>query len=127
MFAKFQGQVLNLAKRGIVIKGLLTPSERGHIEVVKEKQLMLGIPIVDLVKYLGVRMGTVSSDTAFAFPLGEAQRRASCITAYGLSIGGRVLLHKTRILPRVLHGTGLLPVRHHHRSTAPRLSHSSRG
>ena len=64
--------MLNLSKSGIVINGLLTPSERGHIEVVKEKQLMLGIPIVDSVNYLGVRMGNVSSDTAFAFPSGEA-------------------------------------------------------
>ena len=85
---------------------------------------MLGIPIADSVKYLGVRMGNVSSDTAFAFPLGEAQRRASCITTYGLSIRELVLLLKTWILPCVLL-TGLLPVRHHHTSTAPRLSHSA--
>ena len=102
VFAKFSGQVLNLSKCGIVIKGLLTPLERGHIEVVKEKQLMLAIPIVDSVKYLGVRMGNVSSDTTFAFPLGQAQRRASCITAYGLSIRERSLLLKTWILPCVL-------------------------
>ena len=35
-------------------------------------------------------------------PLGEAQRRASCITAYGLSITERVLLLKAWILPCVL-------------------------
>ena len=58
---------------------------------------MLGIPIVDPGRYSGVRMANV-----FAFPLGEAQRRASCITAYGLSIRERVLLLKTWILPFVL-------------------------
>ena len=50
VFAKFSGQVLNLIKRGIVIKGVvLTPTERGKIEVTKDIQLLLGIPIVDLV------------------------------------------------------------------------------
>ena len=102
VFAKLSGQVLNLANCGIVIKGLLTPSERGHIEVVKEKQLMLGIPIAYSVKCTGVRMGNVSSDTTFAFPQGVPQRRASCITTYGLSIRDLVLLLKTWILPCVL-------------------------
>ena len=30
-FAKFSGQVLNLGKCGVVIKGPLTSTEKGHI------------------------------------------------------------------------------------------------
>ena len=47
-------------------------------------------------------MGNLSSDASFAFPLGEAQRRAGCISAYGLSITERILPLKTWILPCVL-------------------------
>ena len=68
----FSGHVLNLIKCGIVIKGTLTRSEHQKIEEVQGKRLLLGIPIVESVKYLGVCMGNVSSDEAFAFPLGEA-------------------------------------------------------
>ena len=74
VFAKFSGQVLNLGKCGVVIKGRLTAPEQTKVEVFRDKRLLLGIPIVDSVKYLGVRMGNVTPDTAFAFPLGEAQR-----------------------------------------------------
>ena len=102
IFAKFSGQVLNLGKCGVVIKGRLTASEQTHVESVKDKQLLLGIPIVDSVKYLGVRMGNVTPDSAFAFPLGEAQRRVSSIAAYGLSLKECILLLKAWILPCVL-------------------------
>ena len=102
IFAKFSGQVLNLGTCGVVIKGRLTASEQTHVESVKDKQLLLGIPIVDSVKYLGLRMGNVTPDSAFAFPLGAAQRRASSIAAYGLSMQERILLLKTWILPCVL-------------------------
>ena len=102
VFAKFSGQVLNLGKCGVVIKGRLRASEQAQVEVIGEKQLLLGIPVVDSVKYLGVRMGNVSPDFAFAFPLGEAQRRASSIASYGLSLKERILLLKTWILPCVL-------------------------
>ena len=57
---------------------------------------------MDSVKYLGVRMGNVTPDSAFAFPLGEAQRRAGSIAAYGLSMKKHILLLKTWILPCVL-------------------------
>ena len=52
VFAKFSGQVLNLIKRGIVIKGVLTPTERGKIEVTKDIQLLLGIPTNSTVEPL---------------------------------------------------------------------------
>ena len=71
VFAKFSGQMLNLIKCGIVIKGVLTHAEKNHIEVTTDKRLLRGIPIVESVKYLGVRMGNVTSDFAFAFPLGK--------------------------------------------------------
>ena len=99
VFAKFSGQVLNLGKCGVVIKGRLTAPEHSHVEVVRDKRILLGIPIVDSVKYLGVRMGSVTPDTAFAFPLGEAQRRASSIATYGLSLKERIVLLKTWIMP----------------------------
>ena len=102
IFAKFLGQVLNLGKCGVVIKGSLTASQQIQVEVIRDKQLLLGIPIVDSVKYLGVRMGNVTPNSAFAFPLGEAQRRASSIAAYGQSPKERILLLKTWILPCVL-------------------------
>ena len=101
-FAKFSGQVLNLGKCGVVIKGRLTASEQAQVEVIRDKQILLGIPIVDSVKYLGVRMGNVTPDSAFAFPLGEAQRRAGSIASYGLSLKERILLLKMWILPCVL-------------------------
>ena len=44
----------------------------------------------------------VTPDAAFAFPLGEVQRRASSITTYGLSMKERILLLKTWILRCVL-------------------------
>ena len=73
VFAKFSGQVLNRGKCGVVIKGRLTAPEQAQVEVIRDKQILLGIPIVDSVKYLGVRMGNVTPDSAFALPLGEAQ------------------------------------------------------
>ena len=72
-FAKFSGQVLNLIKCGTVIKGVLTHAEKSHIQVTRDKQLRRGIPIIESVKYLGVRMGNMTSDSALAFPLGQAQ------------------------------------------------------
>ena len=94
VFAKFSGQILNPIACGIVVK----PAEQSHIEVTIDKRLLRGIPIVESIKYLGVRMGNVSPDSAFAFPLGEAQRTANCITAYGLSMTERIHLLKTSIL-----------------------------
>ena len=102
VFAKFPGQVLHLIKCGVVIKGDLTPAERSQVELSNGQQLLCGIPVVDSVKYLRVHMGNLTSDAAFAFPLGEAQRRARCMTAYGLSIKEKLLLLKTWILPCVL-------------------------
>ena len=64
----------------------------------RDEQLLLGIPIVDSVKYVGVRMGNVTSNAVFVFPFGEAQRKASCFTTYGLSLKERILLLKTWIL-----------------------------
>ena len=46
-------------------------------------------------------MGNVSSGSAFVFPLGEAQRRASRISADGQSTRERIVLLKTWILPCV--------------------------
>ena len=68
----------------------------------RDKQILLGIPIVDSVKYLGVRMGNVTRDSAFAFPLAQAQRRAGTIASYGLSVKERIRLLKTWILLCVL-------------------------
>ena len=102
VFAKLSGQVLSLIKCGVVIKGNLTPAEHSQVELANGQQLLRGIPVVESLKYLGVRMGNLTSDGAFAFPLGDARRRASCMTAYGLSIKERILLLKTWILPCVL-------------------------
>ena len=102
VFAKFSGQVLNVIKCGVVIKGNLTPAEHSQVELSNGQQLLRGIPIVESLKYFGARLGNLTSDAAFAFPSEEAQRRASCMTAYGLSIKERILLLKTWILPRVL-------------------------
>ena len=47
VFAKFSGQVLNLIKCGIVVKGTVTWSEHNKIQVAQGKQLLLAIPIVE--------------------------------------------------------------------------------
>ena len=102
VFAKFSGPVLNLIKCGVVIKGNLTFAKHSEVELSNGQQLLRGIPVVESMEYLGVRMRHLTSDAAFAFPLGEAQRRVGCMTAYGLSIKERILLLKTWILPCVL-------------------------
>ena len=86
IFAKFSGWIVSLIKCGVLTKGKLTRTKQSKMEPIADKKLVLGIPFVNSVKNLGVQMGNVSSDMAFAVPFGEAQRRASCITAYGLSM-----------------------------------------
>ena len=60
-FAKFSGQILKLIKCGIAIKIVLTHAENNPVEVTTNTRLLRGIPIVESVKYLGVRMGNVTS------------------------------------------------------------------
>ena len=47
-------------------------------------------------------MGNITSDKAFSFPLAEAQRRASRLASYNLSLKERILPLKTWVLPIVL-------------------------
>ena len=46
----------------------------------------MSILIQQSIKYLGVRMGNVTSKEAFFYPLAKAQRRASLVASLHLSL-----------------------------------------
>ena len=101
-FAIFSGLKINFSKCGIVVKGPLHPLDQQATEQTPSGEVLLGISLCPHVKYLGVRMGNITSDEAFSFPLAEAQRRASRLAALQFSLRERILLLKTWILPTVL-------------------------
>ena len=101
-FGLFSGLKLNLGKCGVVIKIILHSQDQQHIKAKQDGELLLGMRICQSVKYLGVRMGNITSDEAYAFPLVEAQRRASVVANLHLSLRERIVLLKTWVLPIVL-------------------------
>ena len=60
--------------------------------------------IHDHIRYLGVKIGNISSGSAFAMPLGEAQRRASMVASLALSKKKKeaIIMLKPRFPPTVL-------------------------
>ena len=110
-FALFSGLHLHLAKCGVVVKGSLHTDAQAHVEAFSHGELLLGILIRQSVKYLGVRIGNISSDGAYAYPLAEVQRRASVVAGLSLSLRECILRLKTWVLPTIL-----LTVRAYHPS-----------
>ena len=84
-FGIFFGLLLNLCKSGVVVQGKLCPQDRRLIETTPQGDLFLGLHVHTHLKYLRVRVGNISSDEAFAGPLGEAQRRAAVVASWSLS------------------------------------------
>ena len=67
-----------------------------------QRDVSLGLTVLHQLEYLGVKMGNVSSDEAFAVPLREAQHTANVVASLQLSIRERIILLKTWVLPTVL-------------------------
>ena len=95
MFGILSGLLLNMDKCGIVVKGSLSTSDKQHLETIPQGELLHAIMIHDHIRYLGVKIGSISSDPAFAMPLGEAQRRASMVASLALSKKEAIILLKT--------------------------------
>ena len=100
-FGIFSGLKLDIAKCGMVIKGLLHKDDQAKVASQAGERL-LGILVQQSVKYLGVRIGNISSEFAYAYLLAEAQRRASVVAGLHLSRKERITLLKTWVLPTVL-------------------------
>ena len=56
----------------MVIKGLLHKDDQALVEASPVGERLLGILVQQSVKYLGVCIGNISSDSAYAYPLAEA-------------------------------------------------------
>ena len=102
IFGNFSRLRLNMGKSGVVFWGAIHDSDKQRIEHAPESQLFLGLSIAQHIKYLGVQLGNVSSDSAYSRPLGEAQRRANVVAFLHLSIRERIILLKTWVLPTIL-------------------------
>ena len=94
-FGRISGLCLNLSKSAMVIKGKFSESD---IKSFKS----CGLTMADSVRYLGVLIGHVTTAQAFARALGEAQRRASQLSLFPLTLLERVQLLKVWILPVLL-------------------------
>ena len=101
-FGMFSGLLLNLGNCGIVVKGNLSTRDQQHVTESPGGSQLCGIQIRQSVRYLGVKIGNLTSDEAFASYLGEAQRRASTVGSLGLSKKEAIILLKTWILPTLL-------------------------
>ena len=101
-FGLFSRLKLNFSRCGLVVKGSLQKRDREHLEATQACEPLIGILIRHSIKYLGVRIGNITSDEAYAFPLAEAQRRASIVAGLHLSPRERIVLLKTWVLPTVL-------------------------
>ena len=94
-FGRISGLCLNLSKSAMVIKGKFSDSD---IKSFKS----CGLTMADSVRYLGVLIGHVTTAQAFTRALGEAQRRASQLSLFPLTLLERVQLLKVWILPVLL-------------------------
>ena len=101
-FGIFSGLLLNMGKCGIVVKGHLSTKDQRHLTDSPAGPLLCGIQIRQSFRYLGVKIGNLTSDKAFATYLGEAQRRASTVGSLGLSKKEAMILPKTWVLPTLL-------------------------
>ena len=101
-FRIFSGLLLNVGKCGIVVKGNLSTSDQQHVTESPGGSQLCGIQIRHTVRYLGVKMGNLTSDEAFASYHGDAQRTASKVGSLGLSKREAIILLKTWVLPTLL-------------------------
>ena len=101
-FGIFSGLLLNMGKCGVVVKGQLSTRDQRHVTDSPAGPLLCGIQIRHFVRCLGVKMGNLTSDEAFATHLGEAQRRGSAVGSLGLSKKEAIILLKTWVLPTLL-------------------------
>ena len=101
-FGIFSGLLLNLGKCGIVVKGHLSTGDQKYLTESPAGPQLCGIQIRQSVRYLGVKIGNLTSHEAFAYYLGEAQRRASTVGSLGLSEKEAIILLKTWVLPTLL-------------------------
>ena len=63
-FDIFSGLKITFSKCGIVVKGSLHPSDQQVVEHTPDGEVLLGIALCPHAKYLGMRMGNITSDEA---------------------------------------------------------------
>ena len=54
----------------------------------------MGASVCKHINYLGLHVGSLTSDDAFSLPLSEAQHRASLVSSLQLSLKERIILEK---------------------------------
>ena len=92
VYGVYVGPRLNLGKSAFLIKGAWTPR---HLEVPRS----FGIQVKQKVKYLGVLVGHVSSEEAYAPLIARALHRAHYMRTLPLSHEEHIALFQEWILP----------------------------
>ena len=91
-FTSFSGLSINIAKSALLLKG--------HWEAAALVALSrTGLPVSKSYKYLGVILGDVPSEQAFAPALRKAMGRAASMHSWNLSLRERAMLLELWILP----------------------------